>query len=67
MNSKEIETAKASSKTRHDPGAYAAWGLLIGAVGGALLGLWLGHWFGFGVLGTGLGWLVGAFIERSRD
>lgn len=44
----------------------AAWGLLIGAALGAGLGVWLGHWLAGATGLAAVGWVVGAFIDRSR-
>lgn len=50
-----------------DNGAYAAWGLILGAVLGGVVGLFIGRWLGTGLVGAGLGWVIGACIERARQ
>lgn len=49
----------------HD-GAYAAWGCMIGAVAGVIVGLIFGHWVAWAFLLGVAGLSVGAVIDRSK-
>jgi len=65
-SSSSSESAKSQPVRKHDPGAYAAWSLILGAALGAGIGaLFHATLLAALVLGT-IGWLVGALVDRSR-
>jgi hypothetical protein len=50
----------------HEPGAMAAWGLIVGALIGLVLGLMFGKVLALCLCAGAVGWVVGALFERSR-
>jgi len=62
---KSFSSETKSSKNSHESGALSGWGLIGGAVICAIIGAFLGHWLVAGAIGAGLGWTVGAIVERT--
>lgn len=62
---KRIEKTVSQAETT-DAGAYAAWGMIIGAVTGGLLGCLFDQTLVSAILAALAGWIVGAVIERAK-
>lgn len=63
--SRTVADASASAE-QHETGALAAWGLLVGAGLGAVIGLFFRQWMTFGAAGGAIGWFAGVLMERYR-
>ncbi len=61
-----VSKPSAKIEKPHEAGALAAYGLIAGAIVGIIVGLFLGHWLFLAVLGSALGWVAGALVERAR-
>lgn len=53
-------------EVQHESGALAAWGLLLGAGIGSVIGLFFRQTMSIGAAGGAIGWFAGALIERYR-
>lgn len=56
-----------SSPSPHDHHAGSAWGLIGGALLGALIGIFIAGPLLLGTVGAIVGWLVGALIDRAQS
>lgn len=56
-----------SSTEETETGAYAAWGMIIGAVTGGLLGCLFDQILVSAILVALAGWIVGAVVERAKS
>lgn len=66
MSLSQNEPNSSKKSKYNEPGAFAAWGLVAGAVVGAIAGAFFGRsLIGAIFLGTIL-WIAGALLERSR-
>ena len=68
MNPSQTETTpdKNAVATPSESGALAAWGLILGATLGCIVGLFFRQWMSLAAAGGALGWSAGALIERLR-
>lgn len=64
-SSRTVAETNASAE-QHESGALAAWGLLVGAGIGAVIGLFFRQWMSFGAAGGAIGWFAGVLMERYR-
>jgi uncharacterized membrane protein YoaK (UPF0700 family) len=66
MESSSQKSSASKDNQNAEKGALSAWAGLIGAVAGALIGVFFGKAIVLGIALGVIGWLVGAFIDRSR-
>lgn len=64
ISKKDNEPNKSDKRRDHD--AWSGWGAVIGFGAGLLVGSFFGQALVTGFLLGALGWLAGAFVDRSR-